>query len=70
MKNGASHAGVFKSENENELVIHSPEDGLVKIAKAEIKTRARGSSGMPDGLGELLSKREIRDLVEYLATLK
>lgn len=70
MKNGASHSGVFKSENENELVIHSPEDGIVKIAKAEIKTRARGNSGMVEGLGQILSKRDIRDLVEFLATLK
>jgi quinoprotein glucose dehydrogenase len=70
LKNGNSYAGVFKSENESELVINSPEDGVVKIAKADIKTRARGSSGMPDGLGEILSQRDLRDLVEYLASLK
>ena len=70
MKSGASYTGVFKSENEKELVLNSPEDGIVKIAKADIKTRNRGSSGMPEGLGQILSKRDIRDLVEYLATLK
>lgn len=70
MKSGASYTGVFKSENETELVLNSPEDGLVKIAKADIKTRARGSSGMLEGLGQVLSKRDIRDLVEFLATSK
>jgi quinoprotein glucose dehydrogenase len=70
MKNGASYAGVFKNETENELVINSPEDGIVKIAKADIKTRDRGSSGMPEGLGDILSKRDLRDLLEYLTTLK
>jgi quinoprotein glucose dehydrogenase len=70
MKNGASYAGVFKSENEKELVINSPEDGIVKIAKADIKSRNRGASGMPDGLGQILSKRDLRDLVEFLAESK
>ena len=70
MKSGASYTGVFKSENDKELVLNSPEDGIVKIAKADIKTRNRGSSGMPEGLGQILSKRDIRDLVEFLATSK
>ncbi len=70
MKNGSSYAGVFKSENESELVINSPEDGITKIVKADIKTRSRGNSGMPDGLGEALSKRDLRDLVEFLSSLK
>ncbi|MEO5803585.1 MAG: HEAT repeat domain-containing protein [Verrucomicrobiota bacterium] len=69
-RTGASYAGIFKSENETELAVNSPEDGLVKIAKADIKSRERGNSGMPDGLTQILSKREIRDLVEFLATLK
>ncbi len=70
MKDGASYAGVFKSENETELVINSPEDGITKIAKENIKSRSRGNSGMPDGLTEMLSRREIRDLVEFLSSLK
>ncbi len=70
MKSGASHAGVFKSEDTNELVISSLEDGVVTIAKGEIKSRNRGSSGMPDGLAQALSKRDIRDLIAFLATLK
>ena len=70
MKNDASYAGVFKSENETELVINSPEDGITKIAKENIKTRSRGNSGMPDGLGGILSKRDMRDLVEFLSSLK
>lgn len=70
MKSGASYTGIFKSENEKELVINSPEDGIVKIAKADIKTRAQGKSGMLEGLGDVLSKRDIRDLVAFLETLK
>jgi len=40
-----------------------------KIQKDQIKTRERGPSGMP-AIAQLLTKRDIRNLVEYLATLK
>lgn len=70
MKDGQAYAGVFKSENEKEIVINSPEDGIIKIAKENIKTRARANSGMVEGLGEILSKRDLRDLVEFLAASK
>ncbi len=70
LKDGQSYAGVFKSENETELVINSPEDGIVKIAKENIKNRERGNSGMVEGLGEILSRRDLRDLVEFIAVSK
>ena len=70
LKNGIAYAGVVKSENETNLVILSPEDGDVTLKKADIVTREKGLSGMPEGFGQLLSKRELRDLVEFLGTLK
>jgi hypothetical protein len=41
----------------------------VTVKKSEIKTRENAPSGMPSGLAELLSKGELRDLVEYVASL-
>jgi len=70
LTNGVSYAGLLKVETTDTLELFSPEDGLVKINKAEIKTRMRGLSGMLDNMREILTKREIRDLVEYLTTLK
>ncbi len=70
LKNGAEHFGLVKSEDDKELRLESPEDGALKIAKADIVTRQRGLSAMPEGLGQALSRREVRDLVEYLAGLK
>jgi quinoprotein glucose dehydrogenase len=69
-KTGAGFAGVLKSETADELVLSSPEDGIIKVKKADIVKRDRGLSGMPEGLGQVLSKRDLRDLVEYLASLK
>ncbi len=70
LKNGIAYAGVVKSENDTNLVILSPEEGDVTLKKADIATREKGLSGMPEGFGQLLSKRELRDLVEFLGTLK
>jgi putative heme-binding domain-containing protein len=67
LKNGVSYAGTVRSENETELVLHSPEENeLVTVKKSDIESRQAGGSGMPEGMGELLGKRDVRDLVEYL----
>jgi quinoprotein glucose dehydrogenase len=68
LKGGQSYAGVIKSESATELVLNSAEDGLITVKKSEITGREKGLSGMPEGFGDLLSKQDIRNLVEYLAT--
>ena len=40
------------------------------VPVAEIKQRDSAPSPMPPGMGEILSRSELRDLVEYLATRK
>jgi hypothetical protein len=64
------YAGVVKSEDAASLTIATPDEGDVKLAKADVKTRERGVSGMPEGFGELLSRFELRDVLEFLGTLK
>ncbi|MBI3877343.1 MAG: c-type cytochrome, partial [Verrucomicrobia bacterium] len=70
MKNGQSFAGVLKSQSETEMVINSPEDGILKLKKADIQKSEKGLSPMPDTLSQVISKRDLRDLVEFLANLK
>ena len=70
LKNGMAYAGVVKSEDDKELVLNSPEDGLVKLKKSDIQSREKGLSAMPEGMGSLLSKQDLRNLVEFLASLK
>jgi quinoprotein glucose dehydrogenase len=69
-KDGTSYAGVVKSENDAELVLNSPEDGIVTIKKASITSREAGLSSMPEGMATLLSKKDLRDLVEFLSSCK
>ena len=60
----------MKRETPEILEINSPEDGLIQIKKAEIKSRERGLSAMPEELRQVLTKQELRDLVEFLASSK
>lgn len=70
LKNDTAYAGVIKSETDAELEINSPEDGLIKVKKADIKSREKGLSGMPEGFADQLSRQDLRNLVEFLASLK
>ncbi len=67
---GAVEAGRVLKETESEIEVLGP-DGLAKaIPKGRIKQAKRGLSAMPDDLARLLTKRELRDLVEFMARLK
>jgi hypothetical protein len=70
MKNGEDIGGVLKKETVDELVLESPEAGVSTIPKATIVERRRSLSAMPEGQGEFLSKRQMRDLIEFLASLQ
>ncbi len=46
------------------------EGHLLTIAKGDIDERRAGKSAMPEDLAQKLTKREIRDPIEFLARLK
>ena len=68
MKDGETHVGVLKQEDAEHVIIDSPEDGLLKVPKAEIEDLNLGLSSMPPEIATSLSKRDFRNLVEFLAT--
>jgi quinoprotein glucose dehydrogenase len=70
LKDGASFVGLTKLETDKQLVLNSPEDGLITLNKAEIADRKPGLSAMPAEMASLLSQRDLRDLVEFLANLR
>ena len=70
LKDGQTYAGVVKSETETELVLLAPEEGEVTLKKADLSTRDKGPSGMLEGMGQLLTRQELRDVIEFLGTLK
>jgi quinoprotein glucose dehydrogenase len=69
-KDGTFVAGTLKGVNETAFIIDSPEDGEVTVPRKDVASRKRGLSAMPEGLGQMLTKQEMRDLIEYLGSLK
>ncbi len=64
-------AGLLVGEDATTVTIKSLTDGSTqKTEKTKIKERISVPSAMPPGLGEVLGKRALRDVVEYLAKLK
>lgn len=69
LKDGQTASGVLTSENEHELILKTSEAEPLKIAVSRISKRENVPSSMPP-MGGLMTKREIRDVVEFLAGLK
>jgi len=69
-KSDGVQVGRVKSEDENGLVLICSDGQEKKIAKADIRKRKPALSAMPEDLAKMLSKRELRDLVAYLSSLK
>ncbi|MFO0966222.1 MAG: PVC-type heme-binding CxxCH protein [Gemmataceae bacterium] len=67
---GTVKSGVLKSEDKKEVRLVTPEGAALTVPTADIEFRARGPSAMPADLHTKMTPRELRDLVEYLSTLK
>jgi quinoprotein glucose dehydrogenase len=69
LSDGTEIAGIITAENETELVLQTSDAEPTKIAISRIEKRENYPSSMP-AMGESLSKRELRDLVEFLSAQK
>ncbi|MFH5886414.1 HEAT repeat domain-containing protein [Halalkalibaculum sp. DA3122] len=67
LRNGETIQGVLQEEDEEEITVVSRENEWV-ISKSEISERTNSPSSMPTMSG-VLSRAELRDLVEFLTTL-
>jgi quinoprotein glucose dehydrogenase len=62
--------GIVKGEDDKQVTVMAADGTATKIAKDQIKTRKdQKQSAMPP-MGEVLTKSEIRNVIEYLTTLK
>jgi len=62
--------GVKRAEDERSLTLITAEGKGIVIPKDEIEDRAAGKSAMPEDVIKHLSKRDVRDLIEFLANQK
>jgi putative heme-binding domain-containing protein len=71
MKEGGAAMGVLRSETAEDVVVALPGGATTKIPKLNLVKREKlPNSMMPSGLNQALSKDDLVDLVEYLASLK
>ena len=69
LKDGQVVTGLLEEETEKELILRTSDAEPMEITIARIDKRENMPSGMPPMAGAL-SKREIRNVIEYLASLK
>lgn len=70
LKSGGVAAGIVAKETADTLSLRDTESKVTSIAKADIAKREGAPSSMPEVYATLLTKQQIRDVVEYLASLR
>jgi putative heme-binding domain-containing protein len=69
LKNGQKVEGTLREESAEAIAVEDTTRGLQRLQVTDIATRTNGVSAMPP-MNLLLTPREIRDVVEFLATLR
>jgi quinoprotein glucose dehydrogenase len=69
LKDGQEVFGILAKETADALTLTTSDAEPLVIPVARIASRENIPSSMP-AMGELLTKREIRDVVEFLSSLK
>ena len=64
------HTGILREEKNGVLRIITAQGQVVSIEASRITVRRKGKSSMPDDVLKFLTRRELRDLVAYLSSLK
>ena len=70
LKSGGAAAGIVATETADMISLRNTDNQLVEVKKSNIAKRDSAPSGMPEIYGAILTKSELRDLVEYLASLR
>ena len=69
LNDGSTVAGSYRSEKNGIIEIRDANNKATKVKATDVKERSEVISTMPP-IGLILTKREVRDLIEYLASLK
>ena len=67
---GEQHTGIIKEKTKDYIVLMDAEGKKKKIRIDDIDEQKKGNSSMPDDIINKLSRKELRDLIAYLASLQ
>ena len=67
---GKSITGLIVKRDEKGVTLRDAENKEIVVAVDDVVRRRTGPSAMPDDLHKKLSRRELRDVVEFLSSLK
>jgi quinoprotein glucose dehydrogenase len=67
---GKVHVGIIKQETADRITLQAADGAVTSVDPKLVEERAVGKSGMPEDLIKKLNRRDVRDLVEFLATCK
>lgn len=70
LKGGASVEGRITGEDETNYSVFTLDEGTLLVKKSAVTEKRAGQSAMLPDLIQKMSKPELRDLIEYLASLK
>jgi quinoprotein glucose dehydrogenase len=70
LADGRTVSGVLKSDDKKQLRLMTADAKELVIPAEDVESRRTGPSAMPDDLHKKLTRRELRDVVEFLASLK
>ncbi len=67
LDDGETRAGIVRDERDGMVRLQTASEGELLIPATRIRGRDRAASAMPEGLGELMTRGELRDLIEALS---
>jgi quinoprotein glucose dehydrogenase len=67
---GQVRSGIVRAEDDKFIRLLTADGTTLTVAKDKIEERKTGKSAMPEDLSKHLSRKEMRDLIEFLASLK
>ena len=71
LESGEILDGILRAETDKEITLLTDKSGLRSIPKADVRARKDGElSKMPGNYAEILTVKQVRDLLAYLGTLR
>ncbi len=70
LADGRTLSGVLRGKDAKSVTLVTAENKTILVPREDIDAEKPDKSAMPDDLHKKLSKRELRDVVEFLASLK